>query len=99
VEGNIKTLRHNDLTVEDICKHIYALDAAYSLVPPLQDDIIVYRGSDRNDANRKKVVDGKWTHKSYLSTTTRIISRQHPGFFKPINLHVNLVSFSVSESC
>ena len=62
------------ITKKDILKHIKALDLAFTVAPGLVAKTVVYRGSDRKDVRRRKIIDGKWTHKSYLSTTPTISS-------------------------
>ena len=60
------------ITKNQICRHIFALDLAFTLVVPLQSETIVYRGSDKNDLKRRHIINRKWTHKSYLSTTLNL---------------------------
>ena len=72
----ISNFQYGDTTITraDIIKHIHALDLAFSVAPGLPAETIVYRGSDKKDVQRRNIIDGKWTHKSYLSTTPNLKS-------------------------
>ena len=74
-KGEIKQYEGSPkITKNEICRHILALDLAFKLALPLQRETIVYRGSDKSDLKRRRLIDGKWTHKSYLSTTPSMVS-------------------------